>query len=354
MSEERWQTPVRFTKPSKGPKPSAHTEAQESTSPVRLPAESEDKLRNSASVQEDLGVIRTLRRRDRVRSFALKLLAWSVVLLILSLSGLQIYRFVAAELAVNATLGWFYFGVLSAIILALIVLAAREATDFARLRTLAKLREESHTLLTEAGFGKAIAHCKDLYAALKNNESVEAGHERFKSRVKDFHTDTEVLALFSQDVLAPLDAACHRLIEQQSLKAALFAAVSPFAALDAALMLWRGARLIRLVAQTYGGRPGAGATFKLGNIVIQNLVFAGAAELLTDAASDALGNSLLSALSSRAGQGLANGLLTARIGLQAMALCRPVPLTQSQGSSLRRISIALFQAMRGKNAEPKD
>ncbi|HYD29498.1 MAG TPA: DUF697 domain-containing protein, partial [Azospirillaceae bacterium] len=64
---------------------------------------------------------------------------------------------------------------------------------------------------------------------------------------------------------------------------------------------------------------------------------AGVAESAHHVAVEALSGSLAAAVSTRVGQGLVNGLLTARVGVTAMHLCRPVAFSPENRPSLGRI-----------------
>ena len=51
-------------------------------------------------------------------------------------------------------------------------------------------------------------------------------------------------------------------------------------------------------------------------------------------ASQVLGHGLAARLSARLGEGVINGLLTARIGIAAIAVCRPAPFVASNGPTI--------------------
>ncbi|MDX7017809.1 DUF697 domain-containing protein, partial [Klebsiella aerogenes] len=55
------------------------------------------------------------------------------------------------------------------------------------------------------------------------------------------------------------------------------------------------------------------------------IAFAGATELVREVGMDWLSQDLAARLSTRAAQGIGAGLLTARLGIKAMELCRPLP-----------------------------
>ena len=55
-----------------------------------------------------------------------------------------------------------------------------------------------------------------------------------------------------------------------------------------------------------------------------------------------LGHGLASRLSARLGEGVLNGLLTARVGLSAMAVCRPLPFAAKPAPGLKDVAPFLF------------
>ena len=101
--------------------------------------------------------------------------------------------------------------------------------------------------------------------------------------------------------------------------------------------------MLRAIARLYGVRPAAASSARLLRRGLLNVLAAGVVELVSDSAVEAAGASLLSVLSAKAGQGVLNGLLAAKIGLAPMQLCRPLPFTQDQLPSLRQLRAELFE-----------
>jgi putative membrane protein len=56
----------------------------------------------------------------------------------------------------------------------------------------------------------------------------------------------------------------------------------------------------------------------------------------------ALGHGLAAKLSARLGEGVLNGLMSARIGLSAMALCRPMPFLGLKQPGISDVAPFLF------------
>jgi putative membrane protein len=60
------------------------------------------------------------------------------------------------------------------------------------------------------------------------------------------------------------------------------------------------------------------------------------------------GGGVLSKLSRRFGEGLVNGALTARVGVAAMEVCRPMPFTKSRRPSVSGIVKRALTGLFGK------
>nr|WP_282444601.1 TIGR01620 family protein [Idiomarina sp. ATCH4] len=130
---------------------------------------------------------------------------------------------------------------------------------------------------------------------------------------------------FEVDVLSRVDQQATRVISRWSAEAAAMVAVSPFALLDMLILVWRNQRMISRIAELYGVKLGYWARVRLWRQVFANIVYAGLSEVAVDLGAQWVSAELLTRLSTRAGQGLGAGLLTARLGYQVIELCRPMP-----------------------------
>ena len=102
-------------------------------------------------------------------------------------------------------------------------------------------------------------------------------------------------------------------------------AIVPLALADVAAALVSNLRMIRRIAEIYGGRAGAFGSWRLLRTVLTHLVATGAVAVGDDLIQSIAGGGLLSKLSRRFGEGVVNGALTARVGVAAIEVCRPLP-----------------------------
>ena len=102
-------------------------------------------------------------------------------------------------------------------------------------------------------------------------------------------------------------------------------ALVPLALADVAAALFANLRMIRRIAEIYGGRSGTLGSMRLLRRVFGHLLATGAVALTDDLIGSVAGGGVLSKLSRRFGEGVVNGALTARVGIAAMELCRPMP-----------------------------
>jgi putative membrane protein len=84
-------------------------------------------------------------------------------------------------------------------------------------------------------------------------------------------------------------------------------------------------RMIRRIAETYGAHAGFFGSWRLMRSVATHLIATGAVAVGDDLIGSVAGGSALARLSRRFGEGFINGALTARVGIAAMEVCRPLP-----------------------------
>mgnify|MGYP002678121592 CR=1 FL=1 len=201
------------------------------------------------------------------------------------------------------------------------------ATEWRRLWRLlqrAQERDEARTLMHSHGVGKARAFCEGLARQAGLDQSHPA-LQRWYAAIHETQSDREVVSLYAHLVQPVLDAQARREISRSAAESTLMIAVSPLALVDMGFIAWRNLRLINRIANLYGIELGYYSRLRLFRLVLINIAFAGASELVREIGMDWMSQDLAARLSTRAAQGIGAGLLTARLGIKAMELCRPLP-----------------------------
>ncbi|PKH26796.1 TIGR01620 family protein [Enterobacterales bacterium CwR94] len=193
-----------------------------------------------------------------------------------------------------------------------------------RLRERAEERDIARELLLSHAHGQGRAFCEKL-ARQAGIDSSHPALQRWHAALHDTQNDREVVALYAQLVQPVLDKQVRREISRSAAESTLMVAVSPLAVVDMAFIAWRNIRLINRIAAQYGIALGYFSRLRLFRLVLLNMAFAGASELVREVGMDWMSQDLAARLSARAAQGLGAGLLTARLGIKAMELCRPLP-----------------------------
>lgn len=224
-------------------------------------------------------------------------------------------------------------------ILALLVVVGREIAGMMRLSAVQLIRSEAAEARQSARPAAARKLVSRLVNLLGHRAETAKGRAVLGETQDQIIDGPQLVDLAERELLAPLDRKARALIMASSKRVSVVTAVSPRAIVDLAYVLFEVTRLIRSMADLYGGRPGTIGLIRLMRDVVAHLAVTGSIAVGDSLAQQLLGHGLASRLSSRLGEGVINGLLTARIGIAAMDLCRPLPFT-----ALKRPGIGDFLA----------
>lgn len=258
------------------------------------------------------------RRRSRLAAFA----GWAFSALFSFVISVALYDFVASLLAANTVLGAVALSLVALAVAAAALLALREAAAFWRLARLDGLRGRVAVAGTLAEARGAVDAVAGLYGG---RADMAWGLARLAERRGDVMDADALVALAEVELMGPLDAAARAEVEGAARQVATVTALVPLALADVATALYANLRMIRRVAEIYGGRSGMFGSMRLLRRVFGHLVATGAVALTDDMIHSVAGGGLLSKLSRRFGEGVVNGALTARVGLAAIEVCRPMP-----------------------------
>lgn len=258
---------------------------------------------------------------------------------------------ITALIAAVPVLGWVATVLAGLFLLAALGLAAREAAALARLRRIDRLQQAAAAALATADIAAARAVTQSLTALYANRSDLGWARARLHERAEQAFDADSLLALAETELLTPLDAAARAEIEAAARTVATVTALVPLALADVVAALTANLRMIRRIAEIYGGRGGSFGGLRLARTVLTHLVATGAVAVGDDMIETVAGGGLLTKLSRRFGEGVVNGALTARVGIAAIEVCRPLPfLVQPRP----RVSGLVARALKGLFGTPKD
>ncbi len=222
-------------------------------------------------------------------------------------------------------LGWAASGLVAIGVLSLLALAVRELRALARLNDVQAIRELAQTAAEQRDPAKArqlVGRLKSLFAGRPETARDRARLAEFDEQIID---GPQLVDLAETELLLPLDKQARGLILGASKRVSIVTAISPRALVDIGYVLFEAVRLVRSLSYLYGGRPGTLGMMRLTRDVIGHLAVTGSLAMGDGLVQQLLGQGIANRLSAKLGEGVINGLMTARIGIAAMDLCRPMP-----------------------------
>ena len=250
---------------------------------------------------------------------------WAFGALFSFVMSVAAWDFVTSLLARNNLLGTVAFVLVGVAVLVALILAFREWAAFARMARLDHLRIRADAARSAHDLPAARAVTDALVSLYAARADLAWGRAKLTEQRGDILDADGLLALTETNLMAPLDQSARREIEAAARQVALVTALVPLALADVATALFANLRMIRRIAAIYGGRSGTLGSWGLLRRVFGHLLATGALALGDDLIHSVAGGGILSKLSRRFGEGVINGALTARVGIAAMEMCRPMP-----------------------------
>ncbi len=248
---------------------------------------------------------------------------------------LWVQQTVLSLLARSDWLGWVATVLFAAAGLAFAMIAGREIAGLLRLSAITAVRRRAEAALAAEDVREARAAASELRAMFKDRRELAEGIARLKQHRRDILDAAQVLTLAERELLLPLDRMARTAIGTSGRRVSVVTSLSPAAIIPIAFVAYENFRLLRRLANIYGGRPGFFAILRLLRLIAGHLAVTGGLAFTDDLVQQFIGHGLTARLSHRLGEGLVNGGFTIRIGIAAVELLRPLPYIEARKPRLR-------------------
>ncbi|WP_404933008.1 YcjF family protein [Nitratireductor sp. L15S-10] len=222
-------------------------------------------------------------------------------------------------------LGWLALGVAAIALTAFVAIIVREVLGIMRLASIEALRRDATDAILRNDAREARKTVEHLVGLLAQKPETAAGRKTLHGLNDDVIDGADLLAVAEKELLAPLDALARTQVLNAAKRVSVVTAVSPRALVDIVYVLFEAARLTRRIADLYGARPGFLGFMRLVRSILAHLAITGSMAAGETLVQQVVGHGLAARLSAKLGEGVVNGMMTARIGIAAMDAARPLP-----------------------------
>jgi putative membrane protein len=222
-------------------------------------------------------------------------------------------------------LGWVGVAFVAVAVLALIALAIREAIGLIRLRRITHIQTIAERAVTADDRREARRATAELMSLYGSRPETARGRRALEAHREEIIDGRDLVGLAETELLTNFDAAARQIVLASAKRVSLVTAISPRALVDVIFVAVEIMRMIRRLATLYGGRPGTLGFLRLARRAISHLAITGGMAAGESLFQQVLGHGIAARISTRLGEGVINGILTARVGLAAIDVCRPLP-----------------------------
>lgn len=284
----------------------------------------------------------------RKKSWSLSTFFWSAISGVVMLAlGLWLDGLVRELFARWDYLGWAGLALVGVATLSLFLFLLREFLAMRRLSHLGDLRDKVTDLHENGDRKSGMKAANDLLGLYAKQPSLFKARQALKQDLPHLFDAEDILAQTEKHLMPPLDQAATHRVHQAARRVALVTALSPRPIFDILVVLIETVRMIRAIAEIYGNRPGLIAMLRLSGHIAGHLAVTGGMAAGETLIQQIVGHGLAARLSAKLGEGLLNGILTARIGLATIDLCRPMPFVSEDQPKLG----AVIKTLRAQSEE---
>jgi putative membrane protein len=245
--------------------------------------------------------------------------------LMLLAMGVAVTGLITDLFARNQELGWLGLALAILAIVSLFVIAIRETTGLMRLATVERFRLRAAEMIVSDNRIEARALVHELLDLTRRMPHLARGRANLEGHLGEIIDGSDMVRLAERELMTALDQQARKLISVAATRVSVVTALSPRAVIDILFVFGTAVTLVRRLAFLYGVRPGTLSLARLVRQVVMHLAMTGGLAASDSLIQQMLGHGIAAKLSARLGEGVLNGLLTARFGLAAVDLIRPVP-----------------------------
>ncbi|KQQ35759.1 hypothetical protein ASF58_09970 [Methylobacterium sp. Leaf125] len=259
--------------------------------------------------------------------------------------GLSVERLIADLFSAAPWLGAVALVLLAIAAVAFLALVARELSGIWRERQIERVRGKAMEAIAARDHSAAQAVVRDLMSLYAERSALAAGRARLATLGDAILDVDDRLGLAEHELVAPLDRQARNAIAAAAKQVSAVTALSPRAIVDVAFVIFAAVRLLRRIATIYGGRPGFLGFLRLARAAFAHLTVTGGMAVGESMIQQVLGLGIAARVSAKLGEGVLNGLMTARFGLAAMAVCRPLPFVREAPPRLSDVAGELLKPL---------
>ncbi|MCY4006200.1 MAG: TIGR01620 family protein [Rhodobacteraceae bacterium] len=233
---------------------------------------------------------------------------------------------------------WIFLSIFGLLLVGMVV---REISALRKVHDLCRIRYSAIKALECDDLERVREAVDKLAQFYKFRQDISWGQERLAEKRVDIIDPRDLVCYAEKELLEPLDARAERAVEAAAWRVATVTAMVPLTLLDVIVVTATYLGLVRRISEIYSMRPGMLGSIHLFWTALVHLTAVGAishgSEFIGTAAAG-----MLTSVGRRLGEGLLNGILTARMGAAVIEVCRPLPFVRKKPPSLTQRMTRLF------------
>jgi putative membrane protein len=256
--------------------------------------------------------------------------------------GLWTTNLIEGLFAQAQSLGWIglAFGIL--FLIGVVGLVVREAFAVSRQTKIAELHVAIAAARAADDRDAARKLVERLIALYRDRPETAHARAQVREAASAIVDGRDLIDVAERALLRPLDERAQAEIARAARAVSVVTAISPRAFLDVIFVVAQIIRLVRRIAEIYGGRPGLLGLIKLARSIGAHIAITGGMAVGDSLVQQLVGHGIASRISAKMGEGVLNGLLTTRVGLSALAVCRPAPFAVAKPPGVSDVAPFLF------------